>query len=37
VIARHRDRLATLELANDRAFLDVDTWDDYQRLSPPPA
>jgi len=37
VIARHRDRLATLELADDRAFLDVDTWEDYERLSSPPA
>lgn len=32
VIARHRDRLATLELKDARAFQDVDTWEDYQRL-----
>lgn len=33
VIARHRERLATLELADDRPFLDIDTWDDYQELT----
>lgn len=32
VIGKHRDRLVTLELADDRAFADVDTWDDYQRI-----
>jgi len=33
VIARHRERLATLELPNDRPFLDVDTWEDYRQLA----
>jgi molybdenum cofactor cytidylyltransferase len=33
IISRHRDRLATLELPDDRAFLDVDTWDDYRRVT----
>ena len=33
LIGRHRERLATLELPNDRPFLDVDTWDDYQQLA----
>jgi molybdenum cofactor cytidylyltransferase len=35
VISRHRDRLVTLELPDDHAFQDVDTWDDYQRLTAP--
>lgn len=38
VIVRHRARLVTLEVPSGRAFLDIDTWDDYQRLadrSPP--
>jgi molybdenum cofactor cytidylyltransferase len=35
IIGRHRNRLATLELPSDRAFLDVDTWEDYERLSRP--
>jgi molybdenum cofactor cytidylyltransferase len=34
VISRHRDRLATLELPDDQAFQDVDTWEDYQKISP---
>jgi len=34
VIGRHRDRLVTLELPNDRAFRDVDTWDDYRKIAP---
>lgn len=33
VINRHRDRLVTLELPDDHAFQDVDTWDDYQRVA----
>jgi molybdenum cofactor cytidylyltransferase len=33
IISRHRDRLATLELPDDRAFLDVDTWDDYRQVT----
>ncbi len=33
VIARHRGDLATVELVDERIFLDVDTWDDYQRLA----
>ena len=33
VISRHRDRVATIELPDDRAFMDVDTWEDYERLS----
>lgn len=32
IIAKHRDRLATLELPDDRAFQDVDTWDDYEKI-----
>jgi molybdenum cofactor cytidylyltransferase len=34
VIARHRDRLVTLPLPDDRPFLDVDTWEDYRRIQP---
>jgi len=34
VISRHRDRLATLELPDDHAFQDIDTWEDYQKMSP---
>jgi molybdenum cofactor cytidylyltransferase len=34
VISRHRDRLTTLELPDDQAFQDVDTWEDYQKISP---
>jgi molybdenum cofactor cytidylyltransferase len=33
IIQRHRDRLVSLELPDDRAFLDIDTWDDYRRIS----
>ena len=36
IIQHHRDRLVALELPDDRAFLDVDTWDDYQRISAEP-
>jgi molybdenum cofactor cytidylyltransferase len=32
IILRHRDRLATLQLPDDRPFTDVDTWEDYQRI-----
>jgi molybdenum cofactor cytidylyltransferase len=32
VIARHRKDLVTVELADDRAFADVDTWEDYERI-----
>lgn len=35
IIARHRDRLAALELDSDRPFQDVDTWEDYARLREP--
>jgi molybdenum cofactor cytidylyltransferase len=34
VIARHRERLVTLELPNGEAFVDVDTWEDYRKLEP---
>jgi molybdenum cofactor cytidylyltransferase len=34
IIQRHRDRVVTLELPDDRAFTDVDTWEDYQRIRP---
>jgi len=33
VACRHRDRLATLELVDDRPFLDIDTWDDYRQVT----
>jgi molybdenum cofactor cytidylyltransferase len=33
VVAKHRDRLATLELPDGQAFVDVDTWEDYQKLA----
>ena len=33
VIARCRDHLVTLALPDDRPFQDIDTWDDYRRLS----
>ncbi len=33
VIARHRDRLITLALSSEQPFLDVDTWEDYQKLT----
>jgi len=33
VIARHRDHLVTLALTSEQPFLDVDTWDDYQKLA----
>jgi molybdenum cofactor cytidylyltransferase len=32
VISKHRDRLASLELSDDRAFTDIDTWEDYQKI-----
>jgi molybdenum cofactor cytidylyltransferase len=32
IIQRHRDRVVTLELPDDRAFTDIDTWEDYQRI-----
>jgi molybdenum cofactor cytidylyltransferase len=32
IIQRHRDRVVSLELPDDRAFTDVDTWEDYQRI-----
>lgn len=35
VISRHRDRLVTLELPDDHAFQDVDTWDDYRQILAP--
>jgi len=34
VIARHREQLATLELSDDRPFQDIDTWEDYVKISP---
>ncbi|MGH2460119.1 MAG: nucleotidyltransferase family protein [Chloroflexota bacterium] len=37
VISRHRDQLVPLELTDDRAFQDIDTWDDYRKLAPNPA
>jgi len=33
VIARHHDHLVTLALTSEQPFLDVDTWDDYQKLA----
>ena len=33
VIRRHREELSTVELEDARAFLDVDTWEDYERVS----
>ncbi len=36
VIMRHRDRLVTLELPDERAFVDVDTWEDYRKLEGSP-
>ena len=32
VVAKHRDRLVTLELPDGQAFVDVDTWEDYRKL-----
>lgn len=32
VIRRHREELATVELEDARAFLDVDTWEDYEKV-----
>jgi molybdenum cofactor cytidylyltransferase len=32
VIARHRDRVATLQIPDDRPFTDIDTWEDYQKV-----
>jgi len=37
VIRRHRDALMTVSLDDARAFLDVDTWEDYERLPSPGA
>ena len=33
VIGRHRERLVSLELPNERPFLDVDTWEDYHQVA----
>lgn len=32
VVARHRERMVTVPLASPDLTLDVDTWEDYQRL-----
>ena len=34
VIRRHREELSTVELGDARAFLDIDTWEDYERVRP---
>lgn len=34
VISQHRGEVATLELNDDRAFQDIDTWEDYLKISP---
>ncbi|HEX5416170.1 MAG TPA: nucleotidyltransferase family protein [Chloroflexota bacterium] len=33
VIRRHREQLSTVPLEDARAFMDVDTWEDYERVS----
>lgn len=33
IIARHRDRLVSLPISDDRYFLDIDTWEDYQNIN----
>jgi len=33
VIRRHREELSTVDLNDARPFLDIDTWEDYQKVS----